>query len=101
MCAALEEAAIAVRAKRLHDADIDEGVEVTKESFPIDGDEVSKRAKIIVKKLLAKFGREIGLGVKEQRSHIVLQSAFAAALIVDEIGPPVGKQDVAGLKVAV
>ena len=61
----------------------------------------SSGAKIVVEKLLAKVGREIGFGVVEERGDVVLQSAFAAALVVDEIGLAVAEHDVAGLEVAV
>src|SRR5262249_4059927 len=48
-----------------------------------------------------KIRREIGFGVEEQRSDVVLECAFASALIVDEMRFAVAQQNVAGLKVAV
>ena len=101
MCAAFEEAAIAVSTERLHDADVNVGVEMAQERFAINGDEAGERAKIIVEELLAEAGREVGLGVEEKRGEVVLQSAFAAALVVDEEGLAVSQHDVAGLEVAV
>src|SRR5208282_2932299 len=51
--------------------------------------------------LLAKIGWEIGFGIVEEGGDVVLQGAFAAALVVDEIRLAVAEQDVAGLKIAV
>ena len=95
------EASETVSAKGLHDADIDVSVVIVEEGFAIDRNEFFERAKIVVEKLLAKFGRKIGFGVVEERSDVVLQSAFAAALVIDEIRLAVAKHDVAGLEVAV
>src|SRR5215470_11204052 len=101
MCAAFEKATITIRAERLHDANVHVWVEVAQEGFAIYGDEIRERAKIIVEKVLAEFGREIGFGVVKKRSDVVLQRAFAAALIVDEIRLAVAEHDVARLKIAV
>ena len=98
---AFVEAAETVSAEGLHDADVDVGVVIAQEGFAIDGDEFFEGAKIVVEKLLAKFGGEIGFGVVEERGDVVLQGAFAAALVVDEIGLAVAEHDVAGLEVAV
>jgi hypothetical protein len=98
---AFVEAAETVGAEGLHDADVDVSVVMADESFAVHGDKFFERAKIVVEKLLAEVGREIGFGVVEERGDIVLESASAAALIVDEIRLAVTEQDVAGLEVAV
>src|SRR5437016_1703270 len=69
--------------------------------FAVDGDVVGERAKIIIEKVVTEFGREVGLGVEEQRSEVVLQGACTAALVVDEIRLAVAQHDVARLKVTV
>src|SRR5438445_3372333 len=55
----------------------------------------------MIEELLAKIGREVSLGVIQERSDVILQGAFAAALVVDKKGIAVAQHDVAGLKVAV
>jgi len=52
--------------------------------------------------LLAQIGREVGLGVVQKRSDVVLQSAFGGPLVVDEKGmSPLRNMMSAGLEVAV
>ena len=98
---AFVEAAEAVSAEGLHDADVNVGVVMTDESFAVDGDKFFERAKIVVEKLLAEVGWKIGFGVVEERGDVVLEGAFAAALVVDEIRLAVAEHDVARLEVAV
>jgi hypothetical protein len=98
---AFVEAAETVGAESLHDADVDVGVVMADEGFAVHGDKFFERAKIVVEKLLAKVGRKIGFGVVEERGDVVLQGAFAAALVVDKIGLAIAEHDVAGLKVAI
>src|SRR5215472_596393 len=98
---AFEEATVAVCTKRLHDADVNVGVVIAQEGVAIDTDESGQGAQIIIEKVLAERGREVGLGVEEKRSNVVLKRAFAAALIVHEIGQAVAQHDVARLKVPV
>src|SRR5262244_2467846 len=98
---AFVEAAEAVSAQSLHDANVDVRIVVAKEGFAVDRDVGFESAKILVEKVLAKIGREIRLGVEEQRSDVVLQGTFAAALVVDKMGLATAKQDVARLKVTI
>src|SRR5271169_5659263 len=98
---AFVEAAEAVSAEGLHDANVDIGVVMADEGFAVDGYKFFEGAKIVVEKLLAEVGREIGFGVVEKRGDVVLEGTLAAALIVDEIGLAVAEHDVAGLKIAV
>lgn len=60
---AFVEAAETISAESLHDTHVNVGVVIVEESFAIDGDEAREGAKIIIKKLLAEFRREIGFGV--------------------------------------
>ena len=55
----------------------------------------------MIEQLLAQLRRQIGLGIVEQRSNVVLQRAFAAALIIQKIRLPIAQHDVARLKIAV
>jgi hypothetical protein len=98
---AFVEAAEAVSAEGLHNADVDISVVMADEGFAIDGDKFFERAKIIVEELLAEVGREIGFGVVEERGDVVLQGAFAAALVIHEVGLAIAEHNVAGLKIAV
>ena len=101
MCPAFIKAAKTISTERLHDANVNVGVVVAQEGFAIEGDETAQRVKIMIEKLLAEVGWEIGLGVIQERGNVILQSAFAATLIVDEIRIAVAQKDVAGLKVAI
>src|SRR5260370_3020497 len=101
MSPAFEETAKTVSAQGLHDADINVGIVVAEETFAIEGDEAGKAVEIVIEELLAQIGREVGLGVVQERSDVILQSAFAAALVVDKKGITVAQHDVAGLEVAV
>ena len=56
---------------------------------------------IMIEQLLAQCGRQVGLGVVEKRSDVVLQRAFAAALIIEEKRLAVAQHDVARLKIAI
>ena len=72
MRAALVKAAEAVCAKGLKNADINVSVVVLEESFTVDVSVIAKRFKIVIEKLLAKFGRKIGFRVKKKRGEVVL-----------------------------
>ena len=50
---AFVEAAETVSAERLHDADVDVGVVMTREGFAIEGDESGQRVEIVIEELLA------------------------------------------------
>jgi len=55
----------------------------------------------VIEELLAKIGGQVSLGIVQERSDVVLQSTFAAALVVHKKGSPFAQHDVAGLEVAV
>jgi hypothetical protein len=98
---ALVKAAEAVSAEGLQDADVDVSVVMAEEGFAVERDEAGETVEIVIEELLAEFGGEIGLGVVEERGDVVLESALAAALIVDEEGIAVAEENVAGLEVAI
>ena len=81
---ALVEAAKPISAQSLHDADINVGVVILHEPAAIEIEEPAQTVEIMIEQLLAQLGRQIGLGIVQKRSNIVLQRAFAAALIVQE-----------------
>src|SRR5580765_2718551 len=60
------EAAKAVSAERLHDTDIHVSVEIVQKGIAVDGNEFFEGSKIVKVKLLAEFGRKIGLGVVQK-----------------------------------
>jgi len=98
---AFVEAAEAVGAKGLHDADVDVGIKVLEEDGAVQRDETFEVVEIMIEELLAKFRGQVGFGVVEERGDVVLESALAAALVVDEEGSAVAEEDIAGLEVAV
>src|SRR5215467_6110481 len=98
---AFEEAAIPISAERLHDADVNVSVVIAKESLAVQVDERCECVEIVVEELLAQPGWKVGLGVKEKRSNIVLQSAFTPALVVNKIRHTVAQHDVARLKITI
>src|SRR5216683_1467373 len=98
---ALVEAAKAVGTEGLHDADVHVGVVVAQEGFAVELDEAGKPVQIMIEELLAEFRGQVGFGVVEERGDVVLESALAAALVIDEVGIAVAKHDVAGLEVAI
>src|SRR5439155_21251476 len=95
------ESAETIGAERLKNSGVDVSIVVLEKSVAIDLGVFGDAIEIVIEKLLAEFGREISLCVEEERDQIVLECAFAAALIVEKIGLAVAKHDVTRLKVAV
>jgi hypothetical protein len=96
---AFVEAAETVGAEGLQDADVDIGVVIAEEGFAVDGDKFFEGAKIIVEKLLAEVRRKIGFAIVEERGDIILKSAFAATLIVQEVRLAADQHDIPRLEV--
>src|SRR6267142_4203877 len=101
MSLALIKAAKAVSAQCLQDANVNIGVVVAQEDFAVYLDKAGKPVEIVIEELLAELGRQVGFGIVQERGDVVLQGAFAAALIVHQKGVAVAQQDVSGLEVAV
>src|SRR5262249_22304827 len=97
----LVESTEAVGAQRLHDADVDVGVVVLHEDFALDVKKAGQRIEVVVEQLLPQIRGKIRLGVVQERGDIVLQSAFASALVIDKIRLAVAQHDIARLKVAI
>ena len=95
---ALVEAAEAVRAQRLQNAHVDVGVVVLHEGVAVEIDEAGEAVEIVVEQLLAQRRRQIGLAVVEQRRDVVLQRAFAPALVVEEPRLAVAQHHVAAIE---
>ena len=65
------------------------------------GMKARRRVEIVIEQLLAQVGRQIGLGVVQKRGDVVLQRAFAAALVIEKEGLAVAQHDVARLEIAI
>src|SRR6266705_1014971 len=98
---ALVKTAEAIGTERLKNSGVDVSIVVLEKSVAINLGVFGDAIEIVIEKLLAKLGWEVGLCVEEERGQVVLECAFAAALIVEKIGFAVAKHDVARLKVAV
>ncbi len=98
---ALVKAAKAIRAQRLHDADVNVGIVVLHERAALKLNESGQPLEIMIEQLLAQLRRQIGLGVVQERSDVVLQRALAAALIVQEKRLAVAQHDVARLEIPI
>jgi hypothetical protein len=61
----------------------------------------SASARYKIEQFLAQIRRQIGLGVVQKRSDVILKRALAAALIIQEKRMAVAHHDVARLKVPV
>src|SRR3989441_5023956 len=101
MSFALIKAAKAISAQGLQDADANVGIVVPHERFALKLDETGEPVEIMIEQLLAEFRRQVGLGIVQKRSDVVLQRAFAAALIIQKKGLGVAQHDVAGLEIPV
>src|ERR1019366_10193796 len=68
-------------------------------------EETGEAIEIVIEQLLAQFRRQVGFGIVQKRSNVVLQRAFAAALVVEEKGPVLvqdsAQHNVAGLEIAI
>ena len=61
----------------------------------------AEAVEIVVEQFLAQLRRQIGLAIVEQRSDVVLQRAFAAALVVEKIRLPAAQHHIARLKIPI
>src|SRR6202158_857231 len=80
----LVKAAKSIGAQGLHDADVNVGVVMLHERGAIEIEEAGEAIEIMIEQLLAQIRGQVGLGIVQKRSNIVLQRAFAATLIVEE-----------------
>lgn len=63
---AFVEAAKAVGAEGLHEANVDVGIKVLEEGGAVERDEIGEGVEIMIEELLAEFGGQIGFGVVEE-----------------------------------
>src|SRR5260370_37024043 len=101
MSFALVKSAKATSAQRLEDADANVCVVELQKCFAFHAGETGELFDVEIEQLLAQLRRQIGLGMVQPGSDVVLKRPFAAALIVQEkllaVAQPVG----AGLEIAV
>ena len=90
-----------VSAHGLHDSHVHVRIVVPHEHFAFERDEPGKIFEIVIEQMLTQFRRQIGFGIVQQRSDVVLQGAFAAALVVHEKWTSVTQQNVARLKIPI
>src|SRR6202163_703074 len=102
---ALVKAAKSISAQGLHNANVNVSVVILHERGAIEIEETGQAVEIMIEQLLAQFGRQVRLGIVQKRSDIVLQRAFAAALIVQEkwlvFVQNFAQHDIARLEVAI
>src|ERR1700674_5214775 len=101
----LVKAAKSIGAQGLHDANVNVGIVMLHERGAIKIEEAAQAIEIMIEQLLSQIWRQVGLGIIQKRSNIVLQRAFAAALIVQEkwlvFVQDFAQHDVAGLKIPI
>ena len=85
----------AIGAQGLHDANVNVGIVVPHECFAIQFNKSPKPFEIMMQQLLAQRRRQVGLGVVQKRGDVVLQRAFASALVIQEKRLPVAQHHVA------
>src|ERR1019366_450617 len=71
-----------VGAQRLHYAYVDVRIIVLHERVALDVYETAEAVEIVIEQFLAQLGWQISLAIIEQRRNVVMQRAFAAALVV-------------------
>src|SRR6266849_2621028 len=101
MSFALVKATKSVGPQGLQDAHVNVRIVMPHKCFAVELYVAGKRLQIMIEQVLTHFRRQIGLGVKQKRSDIVLQGTFAPTLIVHEKRLAATQQDVSRLKIAV
>src|ERR1700760_3476801 len=101
MCSSFVESPESIRAQRLHQPDINVGVVITHELVAFELNKAGEPVQVFVEQLLTQLGRQVGLGIEQQRSDVVLQRALPSALVVHKIGIAVSQHDVARLEVSI
>ena len=89
------ESAKAIRAQRLHDARVHKRIVMMHEGVALKADHAAQRVSVMIQQLLSQCRRQVRLGVIEQGSNVIVQSAFASALIVEEKGLAIEQHHVA------
>src|SRR5260370_9034058 len=97
----LVKAAKTVGGEGVHDAQINVRVVMVEKFVALHSCVTVQRVEIVLKKMLAQLGRQISLGVEEHGRKVILQSAFAYALVIHEIWISPAQHHIAGLKIAI
>ncbi len=74
---------------------------MAEEGVAIQIDVLAESLEIVVKQLLPQRRRQIGLGVEQQGSDVILQSALASALVIEEERIAIPQHYIARLEVAI
>src|ERR1700722_19217229 len=98
---ALVKTAKPVGSQSLQNAHINVRVEIMQKSFALDRDEVAESLDVKIKQLLAQLRGQIGLGIVQKGSNVILQRPFASALIIEKKRLTIAQHDVARLEIPV
>src|SRR5258708_15927098 len=101
MSPALVKSAKAISAQCLEDADVDVCVVELQKCFALHAGEPRKLLDVEIEQLLAQLRRQVGFGIVEQGSDVVLKRPLPPTLIVEKKRLPANEHDVAGLEIAV
>src|SRR5437763_6651992 len=85
----------------LQDAHVNVSIVVAHKRVSIHFHVLPKRLEVVVEQLLPQLRWQIGLGIEQKRSNVILQRAFASALVIHKKGAPVAQQNVSRLEIAV
>ena len=97
----LEQAAIAVGAQRLEQAEEHEHAQAVTEGAHRQGAELLHAVGIFAQQLVAQFGRIVGARLPQERCHVVIDGTLVAALEIDVPRLVVAYHHVARLEVTV
>src|SRR5262249_21766485 len=92
------ETAETVGAQGLHNAHVNVGIVMLHEGRAIKLNKLADSVEVMIKQLLAQSWLKIGLGIVQQRGNVILQRAFASALVIQKERAAVAQHHVAGLK---
>src|SRR5260370_31993756 len=94
MCIAYLKAAKSVGGQGLDNAHVNVSVVVAHECFAFKRYVMTQRVEIMIEQVLAQLRRQVGLGVEQKRSNVVLQSTFAASLVIHKKRLAVAQQNI-------
>src|SRR5579862_1586861 len=85
----------------LHHADINVGIVMAHERGAVERNEITNSFNVKIEQFLAQCRRQIGFGVEQERSNIVLKRPFSSALVVQKEWLTFAQHDVARLKIPI
>src|ERR1700730_6845323 len=98
MTFALIKTAKSVSSQCLHHADINLGIVMRQQRRAVKRNEITNPLNVKIEQFLAQCRRQIGFGVEQKRSNIVLKRPFAPALVVQKERLAAAQHDIWGLK---